>query len=155
MAKNTEFVPVTPSDLPALTGFLQSVDLTLGGLESPGVRLWIERRHNGEIVGSTGYEISSDRRHVLIRSVAVHAALRSSGRGARLARFAIEKASEESASTAWLFSRRSGPFWQSLGFAPADKDELADALKETHQVRLFRETGQFAGEVAWSLNLSA
>jgi len=32
----------------------------------------------------------------------------------------------------------------------ADLYELADALADTHQVRLFRATGQLADEVAWS-----
>lgn len=51
------------------------------------------------------------------------------------------------------FSRRSGPFWQSLGFEPADRDELAAALADTQQVRLFQRTGQLSREVAWSREL--
>ncbi len=58
-------------------------------------------------------------------------------------------------SRAWLFSRRSGPFWQSLGFESADRDELAEALAGTHQVRLFQQTGQVSREVAWSRLLAA
>ena len=139
-----------PADTEALTAFLRESDLTLSGLDAPGVRLWIERDGKGAIVGSTGYEISGDGRHALIRSVAVGSAQRSRGRGSALARFALDRAAEEGASTAWLFSRRSGPFWQSLGFAPADRDALADVLAGTHQVRLFRETGQLGREVAWS-----
>lgn len=69
------------------------------------------------------------------------------GRGSRLA---LEQAAAEGATTAWLFSRRSGPFWQSLGFEPADRDRLADLLADTCQVRLFRQTGQLDHEVAWS-----
>lgn len=52
----------------ALTEFLSEVDLTLSGLDAPSVRLWIERDDRGRIVGSTGYEISSDRQHALIRT---------------------------------------------------------------------------------------
>lgn len=51
-------------DVEALTAFLGEVDLTLSGLDAPSVRLWIERDESGAIVGSTGYEISSDGRHV-------------------------------------------------------------------------------------------
>ena len=58
-------------DVEALTAFLSEVDLTLSGLDAPTVRLWVERDDAGSIVGSTGYEISSDGRHALIRSVAV------------------------------------------------------------------------------------
>ncbi|HEY3506571.1 MAG TPA: hypothetical protein VGN37_27760 [Actinocatenispora sp.] len=38
-------------------------------------------------------------------------------------------------------------------FVPADRDRLARALADTHQVRLFARTGQLAREVAWSRTL--
>lgn len=142
--------PCRVADVEDLTEFLSEVDLTLSGLDAPSVRLWIERDESGQIVGSTGYEISGDGHHALIRSVAVSRTQRSRGRGSALASFAIERAAKEGALRAWLFSRRSGPFWQSLGFKPADRDELADALADTHQVRLFQQTGQLSREVAWS-----
>lgn len=144
-----------PDDLEELSAFLREVDLTLSGLDARGVRLWIERDEHGAIIGSAGYEISADGRHALIRSVAVGPMRRERGRGTALARFSLDRAAEEGASTAWLFSRRSGPFWQGLGFAPADREELAAALAGTHQVRLFRQTGQLDREVAWSRALPA
>lgn len=143
------------ADVEALTAFLSEVDLTLSGRDAPSVRLWIDRDEAGAIVGSTGYGISSDGRHALIRSVAVSPTQRSRGRGSALATFALDRAVEEGASRAWLFSRRSGPFWQSLGFEAADRDELAEALAVTHQVRLFQQSGQLGREVAWSRPLVA
>jgi N-acetylglutamate synthase-like GNAT family acetyltransferase len=137
------------ADVDALTAFLSEVDLTLSGLDAPSVRLWIERDETGAIVGSTGYEVSGDGRHALIRSVAVSSAQRSRGRGSALAMFALKRAAEEGATVAWLFSRRSGAFWQGLGFESADRGELARALADTHQVRLFEQTGQLGREVAW------
>ncbi|HJE58221.1 MAG TPA: GNAT family N-acetyltransferase [Nocardiopsis listeri] len=145
---------VSPGDTRALAGFLQVVDLTLSGLDSPAVRLWVEHGDDGRIIGSTGYEIGTDREHALIRSVAVDPSWRSAGKGSDLARFAFERAAEEGAHTAWLFSRRSGPFWRSLGCTPADRNELANVLRETHQVRLFKETGRLDREVAWSRPLT-
>ena len=68
---------------------------------------------------------------------------------------ALPISAESGAERAWLFSRRSGPFWQQLGFTSADRDELAQALASTHQVRLFTETGQLQLEVAWSRRLHA
>lgn len=138
----------------ALTAFLSEVDLTLSGVDAPSVRLWVERDGTGAIVGSTGYEVSSDGRHALIRSVAVSPSQRSRGRGSALATFALERAADEGSTTAWLFSRRSGPFWQGLGFDPADRGELAEVLADSHQVRLFRQSGQLAREVAWSRPLA-
>lgn len=140
----------TPADADVLREFLTVVDLTLSGLESETIRLWLGRDATGAVVASTGYELSPDGQHVLVRSVAVAPEHRSSGQGTSLARFALEQAAAEGATTAWLFSRRSGPFWQSLGFVPADRDALASALAGTHQVELFRQTGQLDREVAWS-----
>ncbi|WP_220037551.1 hypothetical protein [Curtobacterium sp. MCLR17_007] len=54
------------------------------------------------------------------------------------------------ADRAWLFSRRSGPFWQRLGFVPAELSTLAAVLADTTQVTLFRASGQLEREVAWS-----
>lgn len=113
------------------------MDLTVSGLSSASLRLWVERDPEGQVIASTGYEISADGQHALIRSVAVDPTHRAAGKGSALARFALEKATQEGAARAWLFSRRSGPFWQKLGFASADRDALARALENTHQVQLF------------------
>lgn len=144
-----ELERVSAPEVAAVRDFLKEADLTLAGLDAPAVRLWIERDGHGRIVGSTGFEVSSDGRHALIRSVAVSADRRAVGAGTRLASFAIDRARDDGVDRAWLFSRRSGPFWQKLGFTGADCDELAAALPDTHQVRLFIETGQLAREVAW------
>jgi N-acetylglutamate synthase-like GNAT family acetyltransferase len=128
--------PVTPDDIDDVRLFLHEADLTLAGLDAPSVRLWVDRDAEGVIVGSTGFELSLDGAHALIRSVAVTDGRRAAG-----------------ATRTWLFSRRSGPFWQKLGFVEADRDELAAVLPETQQVRLFVETGQLEREVAWSREL--
>ncbi|WP_243076056.1 GNAT family N-acetyltransferase [Microbacterium sp. SS28] len=141
---------VSADDVEALQAFLHEADLTVAGLDAPTVRLWVERGEDGAIVGSTGFELSADHRHALIRSVAVAPPLRRAGAGVRLARYALAQAHAAGADRAWLFSRRSGPFWQQLGFTPADRDELASVLPLAHQVRLFTVSGQLEREVAWS-----
>lgn len=141
---------VSAADVDDLRGFLDEADLTLAGLQEPAVQLWIERDGNGEIIGSTGFELSADNEHALIRSVAVGPGHRTAGAGTRLARYALDQARRAGAGRAWLFSRRSGPFWQKLGFTTAGCDELAAVLPRAHQVRLFTATGQLEREVAWS-----
>ncbi|MBG0741812.1 GNAT family N-acetyltransferase [Paeniglutamicibacter antarcticus] len=148
------FEPVTPTDVGVLRDFLSEVDLTLAGLDAPTVKLWIERGIDGCILGTTGYELSADGRHALIRSVAVAPTQRAKGAGSRLAKFALTDAARQGATRAWLFSRRSGPFWQNLGFQAADRHELALALPRTHQVRLFVDSGQLEREIAWSRQLN-
>lgn len=139
----------TPDELADLEEFLRSVDLTVTGLSDASVHVWVERDADGAIVGSTGWEVSGDGCHALIRSVAVSPQRRQGGRGRALAEFALNRAAEAGARTAWLFSRRSGGFWQGLGFTPADREQLAGVLAETHQVRMFRRTGRLQDEVAW------
>ena len=149
------FERLSVADVDELRGFLREVDLTLAGLDAPTVQLWVERDDRGEIIGSTGFELSEDRNHALIRSVAVSSRLRAFGAGSRLARYAIGQAAAAGATRAWLFSRRSGPFWQKLGFTTADRHELAKVLPHTYQVRLFVESGQLNREVAWSRGLES
>ena len=146
--------PVAVEDVAAVAGFLREMDLTVSGVDSPSIRLWIERDETGTILGSTGFELSTDFGHALIRSVAVDRERRASGAGTRLAFFALDEAAKAGAHTAWLFSRRSGPFWQKLGFELADRDKLAQVLENTHQVKLFSESGQLGREVAWSRQLN-
>lgn len=86
------YSPVTNDDVQELRAFLSEADLTIAGLDSTAVRVWVERDHDGEIVGSTGYETSTDGADVLIRSVAVSSTRRAAGAGTRLARFALEEA---------------------------------------------------------------
>ena len=144
---------VSAANINQLRCFLIEVDLTVAGLEDPTTRLWIERDESGNVIGATGFELSEDGRHALIRSVAVSPPQRVRGAGSRLARYAMDQARVARATQAWLFSRRSGAFWQKLGFTRADRDELAQALPHAHQVRLFVQTGQLQREVAWSRTL--
>lgn len=144
----------TVLDMDEIAEFLSIADLTLSGLDSPSVHLWIGRTEaTGAIFASTGYECSNDGNHALIRSVAVDPDLRGAGIGLELAQFVMDRAAENGAERAWLFSRRSGPFWQKAGFTAADTNDLAIALASTHQVQLFTETGQLEREVAWSRRL--
>jgi N-acetylglutamate synthase-like GNAT family acetyltransferase len=141
-----------PHDVPDLTEFLRQADLTVAGLDAPTVRLWL-RRDEGGVAASAGFELSADGRHALIRSTAVRPDLRGGGAGLAVAAFAVDRAREAGARTAWLFSRRSGPFWQRLGFTRAETSSLAAALPDAQQVRLFARTGQLGREIAWSLAL--
>lgn len=144
--------PVRPSDVPDLTHFLRGADLTIAGLDAPEVRLWVRRDAAG-IAASAGFELSADGRHALVRSTAVRPDLRGQGAGLAAAAFAVDRARDAGAGTAWLFSRRSGPFWQRLGFTRSTTEALAAALPDAEQVRLFRRTGQLDVEVAWRLPL--
>lgn len=141
---------VTGADIPLIRDFLVEADLTVAGLDT--ATLWMEQDADGAITSTTGFERVGP--HVLIRSVAVRPDLRGTGLGLRNAAFAIVEAQLAGATTAWLFSRRSGPFWQKLGFWRAPTEELASALGDTAQVQLFVETGQLAREVAWRRRLA-
>ncbi|WP_374946718.1 GNAT family N-acetyltransferase [Agreia sp.] len=146
--------PVDSSGVAELREFLAECDLTTSGLDAPGTRYWISRDERGRVVGSTGFELSPTTCDALIRSVAVASDARAAGLGTELALFAITAARDAGAQRAWLFSRRSGPFWQRLGFERVPTESLAEALAESPQVALFRATGQLARGVAWARTLS-
>ncbi|GAA2228564.1 hypothetical protein GCM10010413_26110 [Promicromonospora sukumoe] len=145
--------PATPADLDDLAAFLRAADLTVAALAEPAVCLWLERDDTGAVAATTGFELGADGEHALVRSVAVRPDLRGAGDGLRLARFALDRAADAGAHEAWLFSRRSGGFWQKLGFGPTTTQALAAALPDAHQVALFRSTGQLDREVAWRRRL--
>ncbi|WP_313814803.1 GNAT family N-acetyltransferase [Glutamicibacter sp.] len=141
-------------DLNEIAQFLQDSDLTVSGLDSPGTHLWTVREAGTKrVIALTGFELSSDGSNALIRSVAVDPRYRGNGYGLYLAQYALNSARESGASRAWLFSRRSGGFWQKLGFTSATVQELASALESTHQVELFTNSGQISYEVAWTRSL--
>lgn len=144
-------LPVARGDSFDLTEFLRAVDLTVNGIGEPELYLWADFDADGRIVGTTGFEL--DDANALIRSVAVDPFARGTGRGTELARFALEQAAILGATRAWLFSRRSGPFWQKLGFEPASAAELAAAVGRTHQLQAFVASGQLLYESAWSRSL--
>lgn len=146
-------LPFSRGDAFELSEFLRAADLTTSGVGEPDVQLWIDLNPEGRIVGCTGFELSGE--DVLLRSVAVDPSLRRAGRGAELARFALEIAASRGATRAWLFSRRSAPFWRSLGFASVEIADIAPSLAETHQVRAFAASGQLAYESAWTRPLPA
>jgi len=141
--------PAASDDLDDLAAFLRTADLTVAALAEPAVRLWLERDDAGAVSATTGFELGQDGEHALVRSVAVRPDLRGAGDGLRLARFALDRAADAGAHQAWLFSRRSGGFWQKLGFEPTTTDALAAAMPDAHQVVLFRSTGQLDREAAW------
>ncbi|GAB2476157.1 hypothetical protein GCM10027063_16310 [Promicromonospora xylanilytica] len=147
--------PATPDDLDDLAVFLRTADLTVAALAEPAVHLWLERDDAGAVRTTTGFELGVSGEHALVRSVAVRPDLRGTGAGRRLARFALDRAADAGARRAWLFSRRSGGFWQKLGFARTTTGDLAAALPDAHQVLLFRSTGQLDHEVAWQRPLPA
>lgn len=140
------------ADVDDVRDFLRACDLTPAGLDEPGVRLWAVREA-GQVVGTTGFETSGGGAQVLLRSVAVAPAGRAAGAGTRFARHVLDQAVGLGARRAWLFSRRSGPFWQRLGFGGADRDALVAAIPDAHQVRLSARTGRLEREVAWGLDL--
>lgn len=119
----TLLTPASAADTAALTEFLSGVDLTVSGLDSPSVRIWTERDNRGEIIATTGFELSADNQHALVRSVAVHPSVQRTGAGTKLATFALARADEKGAERAWLFSRSSGQLAQEVAWSKSLRAE--------------------------------
>lgn len=140
------------ADVDDVRDFLRACDLTPAGLDEPGVGCGRCARPV-KSWGRPGSRRMGAGAQVLLRSVAVAPAGRAAGAGTRFARHALDQAVGLGARRAWLFSRRSGPFWQRLGFGEADRDALVAAIPDAHQVRLSARTGRLEREVAWGLDL--
>ena len=132
--------------------FLRAAGLSAAGIGEPGLALWIDLDPDGRIVGSTGFELVG--RDALLRSVAVGRSLRSRGRGSELVEFALAEAGHLGAERAWALTRRTGPFWEALGFAATEGPDLAERLADTHLVRSLVASGLLRYETAWSRPLT-
>lgn len=147
-AARSQVRPAEPSDMAAIRACLEASDLTLAGVGSTDLRLFVLQTRAGQTAGVTGYEIAGS--HALVRSVAVAPAMRGHGLGGLLAELAFDHATGSGAHQLWLFARRTGAFWQRLGFRLTPTDELVTVLRHTQQVSHFMETGQVDREIAWT-----
>ena len=79
---------------------------------------------------------------------------RNAGLGLQLVNMAIAYAKDRNCKSAFLFSTRSGKYWQKLGFKKISTDELVMALPEAPQVLRFISIGKLATETAWKKDLA-
>lgn len=114
---------------------------------------WIACEGTGQPIGCIGLE--HDDGASLLRSAAVMPAYQGMGNGIALAQTAIQCARDRGDRSVYLFSSKTGRYWEQFGFIPVSVWELAEALPSTPQVRSGIERGWLSDEIAWVLSLQS
>jgi N-acetylglutamate synthase-like GNAT family acetyltransferase len=136
-----------PQDIKALTQILETVDLKTQDVLAPGTQFWLAHEKQGQMVGCAGMEFGETA--VLLRNVAILPEFRKQGLGEELVEHALTYAQNQGYKAVYLFSVRSGGYWQRMGFREVTVDELVNALPESYQVWHFMRIGKLANEHAW------
>jgi N-acetylglutamate synthase-like GNAT family acetyltransferase len=146
-----EIRPALPQDAEALSSLLEQIDLLSYDVLAPGTRYWLALDKAGALAGCIGMEFG--REAVLLRSVAVRPEVRKQGLGRTLVEFALDQARQSGYRRAYLFSVRSGGYWQRMRFRTVPVEELTEALPSAPQVLRFKDIGKLARETGWRLDL--
>lgn len=151
MPTDTPIRAATPQDQPAIARLLERIDLRADDILAPGTCYWVAEDETGLLIGCIGMEFGQAA--VLIRSVAVLPSARKHGLGRQLLEGALEFARQKGYRHAYLFSVRSGGYWQARGFRTVPVAELTAALPAAPQVLRFEQIGKLPGENAWRRDL--
>lgn len=134
-------------DKEALSRLLETVNLLTQDVLAPGTQFWLAHENQGKLSGCAGMEFSESA--VLLRNVAILPEFRKQGLGAKLVEHVLSYARNQGYQAVYLFSVRSGGYWQRLGFREVTVDELVQALPESYQVLHFMRIGKLVSEHAW------
>ena len=138
-------------DREALSQLLETVDLMTQDVLAPGTRFWLAYNEQGKLVGCAGMEFGEDA--VLLRNVAILPEFRKQGWGNLLVEHVLSYARGQGYKAVYLFSVRSGGYWQKSGFREVAVEELEQAIPEAYQVQHFKRIGKLANEHAWRKDL--
>jgi amino-acid N-acetyltransferase len=120
--------PASPHDLAAMEALLTANQLPTAGLkDSLGTAL--VARVGSRTIGSVALEVYSS--GVLLRSVAVDSAWRGRGIGHQLTSAGLDLARRLGAEAAYLLTTTAGDVFPRFGFAPIERAEVPDDVKES------------------------
>lgn len=126
--------PAAAEDRDAVAALLEASGLPLAGLDEHFPRAFVVARVDaGALLGTAGVEIYQDA--ALLRSVAVAPAARGMGLGERLARAAIDVATERGAREIYLLTTGAEGYFPRLGFERIARDRLPAAIGASEQLR--------------------
>jgi N-acetylglutamate synthase-like GNAT family acetyltransferase len=152
MNQDIRIRPADLSDKALIVHLVRQVDLLGDDILAPNTRYWVAEENNHILVGSVGLELGVD--SALLRSVAVLPGFRNIGLGRNLVNVAMTYAKKIGCKRIFLFSMRSGKYWQKLGFQKTPVDELVQSLPDIPQVLKFTSIGKLAIETAWKKDLT-
>jgi len=139
------------SDVPGIVALLEDVDLLTHDVLAPNTQYWVAEDEHQHLVGVAGVEFGQSA--ALLRSVAVPTILRNQGLGKQLVQQALDWVLAAGYKRMYLFSTRSGTYWQHLGFQRVPVEEVTHSMSAVPQVRRFQAIGKLARETAWYKDL--
>ena len=116
------------SDLRAVLALLERSGLPPDGL-SEHMATTLVARDGDAIVGSAALELYGGA--ALLRSVAVHGALRGQGLGQRLTRAALDLAGQHGITTVYLLTETAGDFFPRFGFHLTERTAVEPAVQQS------------------------
>jgi arsenate reductase len=117
--------PAAPGDLPAIRTLLERLHLPTSDLGGPG-QTFLVARSGGELVGTVALELHGE--DALLRSLAVHPRLQSTGLGKALHREAVARARRTGTRALYLLTTTAAPFFEKAGFQRIDRAAAPPAL---------------------------
>jgi N-acetylglutamate synthase-like GNAT family acetyltransferase len=114
---------------------------------------WLVAHESGALVAGVGAEFEGD--SALLRSLVVAPALRGGGLGTALVDAVADEARKRGCAWLYCFATGSGKFFGRIGFRETTPDELAAALPNAPQVRLYRRLKWLETEQAFRRDLGA
>jgi amino-acid N-acetyltransferase len=124
--------PASPHDLAAIEALLSANQLPTAGLgDSLGTAL--VARVGSRTIGSVALEVYPS--GVLLRSVAVDNAWRGRGIGQQLTSAGLDLARSLGAGAAYLLTTIAGDFFPRFGFAPIERAEVPEDVKQSIEFR--------------------
>jgi N-acetylglutamate synthase-like GNAT family acetyltransferase len=139
-------------DVAAWRALLAEASMRTEDLGAPA-GFWLVAHESGALVGGAGLEFAPDA--ALLRSLVVAPALRRRGLGLALADACADEARRRGAAWLYTFSTDAPAFFQAAGFRETTPDEIAAALPEAPQVKLYQRLKWLPTERAFRRDLGA
>lgn len=122
-----------PQDLAAVRAFLDAARLPTDDLDALSADDILTAEADGRLVGTVAVERFGD--HGLLRSVAVAPDARGTGLGGRLVDAAEALARAQGLVRLVLLTTTAAPFFQARGYAPIDRADVPEAVRQSRQFR--------------------
>jgi N-acetylglutamate synthase-like GNAT family acetyltransferase len=124
--------PAESGDRPAIAELLSASKLVpLDETAQFGPQYAVAVNEDGMLVGVAGYERYG--RDILLRSVAVSEAWRSTGIGARLTANRLAHALAQGCGAAYLLTDTARGYWERHGFCPIDRQVAPEPITRSHE----------------------
>jgi amino-acid N-acetyltransferase len=113
-------------DRDAIEALLREAELPIPGAEDPQVTFLVAER-DGIVIACAGWERYDER--ALVRSVAVSAAARGGGIGARLITEFLDRFEAAGVHECWLVTMEAADFFSRLGFVVAPRSDVPESVQ--------------------------